>query len=936
MTSKKVLHEVTCAIYKAGQDKPAVRWSFFFKYDEDSVESLSEVLERMNATCGIKERANEIFVMNYKIKLSVRRMEPEPEFPKGRVFAIDTESQFTLMMPLIQQNYEIIVKVVETEVRSVNQILMDKKSMAKRKLPAESDDVKPAKKANVGRPPINAENRMLIFKKKVKDKFPDVVIKSPTLVSCACSVDIHLHKSFGTTNLNKRLAVIVSTRLLQMDNMKSCNAKRVQKAATSGSAVKLKEFLLKHSTSEEKKSTSSKLDEVQSDDSLHSGGLPSDEEPSDILMLQDVQDNTWLDESPPCSPASFRESSCILENELHDFTSSFESVSSLSSESEYDSDGLSTAVYADQISDNIRRFTYWDSICEKLQDVLNSGLLQKNHIFYVYIDNVLNFVKQVEDPKKQFHWDERILEFVETIEYHGHKKVLNILRGPGFLGTGKGGIKHFDWKSWNLPLPSHFARHKNVSGYTTENGIHCNLLRSFLEICAQEDSVVTSLLNNGYTKVIPVAMQKDGMALKPGLMVDIRQGVLIGGTLKIDNEFIERHPNPSPEMLKSLFVQEAEVTCLTSLDNKLTLPVGVDYNCKGISSAETFEKFNLHCNQLQICLQCIKSGHINTENGVIVSGNCSSKCETCLEQRSVCQDCKRNGQCHIDPSLRCCGNCLRQKEKCVKLMVLVITMDSESKNKGAEEMFEERKKNGSIDPNVSLACCVPDGVHVGKRLARHFSNWFLLVDGCRINRVLLRTLRGDPSLKDKLRPHLTVAACRNRDRMDVDASLEISSKPVRNIVSGIKTITHTIIPEKYRLYEDNKKGTLSSPIAVCITENGMLLIADAAKGKLFSARLHYPVDVVEITGKLNHPIGVAYTKEVIYVSDLTEKAIFFLDLKGNSVYDPDRMTIKQLQKALKDQGLWENKDRTLRKQTCNKSYKNGLKIIKSAQKVQEM
>ncbi|VDI59965.1 Hypothetical predicted protein [Mytilus galloprovincialis] len=650
---------------------------------------------------------------------------------------------------------------------------MDKKSMAKRKLPAESDDVKPAKKANVGRPPINAENRMLIFKKKVKDKFPDVVIKSPTLVSCACSVDIHLHRSFGTTNLNK--------------HMKSCNAKRVQKAATSGSAVKLKEFLLKHSTSEEKKSTSSKLDEVQSDDSLHSGGLPSDEEPSDILMLQDVQDNTWLDESPPCSPASFRESSCILENELHDFTSSFESVSSLSSESEYDSDGLSTAVYADQISDNIRRFTYWDSICEKLQDVLNSGLLQKNHIFYVYIDNVLNFVKQVEDPKKQFHWDERILEFVETIEYHGHKKVLNILRGPGFLGTGKGGIKHFDWKSWNLPLPSHFARHKN----------------------------------------------KDGMALKPGLMVDIRQGVLIGGTLKIDNEFIERHPNPSPEMLKSLFVQEAEVTCLTSLDNKLTLPVGVDYNCKGISSAETFEKFNLHCNQLQICLQCIKSGHINTENGVIVSGNCcSSKCETCLEQRSVCQDCKRNGQCHIDPSLRCCGNCLRQKEKCVKLMVLVITMDSESKNKGAEEMFEERKKNGSIDPNVSLACCVPDGVHVGKRLARHFSNWFLLVDGCRINRVLLRTLRGDPSLKDKLRPHLTVAACRNRDRMDVDASLEISSKPVRNIVS---------------------------------------------------------------------------------------------DLKGNSVYDPDRMTIKQLQKALKDQGLWENKDRTLKKADLQQKLQKWIK-----------
>ncbi|VDI39501.1 Hypothetical predicted protein [Mytilus galloprovincialis] len=97
------------------------------------------------------------------------------------------------------------------------------------------------------------------------------------------------------------------------------------------------------------------------------------------------------------------------------------------------------------------------------------------------------------------------------------------------------------------------------------------------------------------------------------------------------------------------------------------------------------------------------------------------------------------------------------------------------------------------------------------------------------------------------------------------------------------------------------------------------------KANCFSARLHYPVDVVEITGKLNHPIGVAYTKEVIYVSDLTEKAIFFLDLKGNSVYDPDRMTIKQLQKALKDQGLWENKDRTLKKADLQQKLQKWIK-----------
>lgn len=149
MTSKKVLHEVTCAIYKAGQDKPAVRWSFFFKYDEDSVESRSEVLERMNATCGIKERANEIFVMNYKIKLSVRRMEPEPEFPKGRVFAIDTESQFTLMMPLIQQNYEIIGIQIQTFWIIFNMRQVQPSALPKIGVDADKEEKKSLKTQNI-------------------------------------------------------------------------------------------------------------------------------------------------------------------------------------------------------------------------------------------------------------------------------------------------------------------------------------------------------------------------------------------------------------------------------------------------------------------------------------------------------------------------------------------------------------------------------------------------------------------------------------------------------------------------------------------------------------------------------------------------------------------------------------------------------------------
>ena len=49
----------------------------------------------------------------------------------------------------------------------------------------------------------------------------------------------------------------------------------------------------------------------------------------------------------------------------------------------------------------------------------------------------------------------------------------------------------------------------------------------------------------------------------------------------------------------------------------------------------------------------------------------------------------------------------------------------------------------------------------------------------RVNLVLLRTARTDPILKEILLPHLSLAACRNRDRTDVDTVVEICSPEVR-------------------------------------------------------------------------------------------------------------------------------------------------------------
>ena len=58
-------------------------------------------------------------------------------------------------------------------------------------------------------------------------------------------------------------------------------------------------------------------------------------------------------------------------------------------------------------------------------------------------------------------------------------------------------------------------------------------------------------------------------------------------------------------------------------------------------------------------------------------------------------------------------------------MVLVFAMDSESHNKAATDLLEEKKQN-TIDPYLALSQCLPDPFHVGKEKSRQFSDWYLV------------------------------------------------------------------------------------------------------------------------------------------------------------------------------------------------------------------
>ena len=109
---------------------------------------------------------------------------------------------------------------------------------------------------------------------------------------------------------------------------------------------------------------------------------------------------------------------------------------------------------------------------------------------------------------------------------------MNLLRGSGHEGEGGSGIHTFDWQNWNWPLPGKTTRDKQYEGYTTEDGIHTNLLESFLLSCISEGTI--PLYEDEKVKVFPVVLAKDAMQIKPGLLYDARQGKLIGSTINID------------------------------------------------------------------------------------------------------------------------------------------------------------------------------------------------------------------------------------------------------------------------------------------------------------------------------------------------------------------------------------------------------------------
>ena len=96
----------TGLIYKLNEDgtvktSPSINWSFELTLKDD--ETITEFINRVKDGYGIRERCHEIGVKSFTTKLAVKDPKPSQEFPKGRVFSIDTNEQWQLSYPKIHK-----------------------------------------------------------------------------------------------------------------------------------------------------------------------------------------------------------------------------------------------------------------------------------------------------------------------------------------------------------------------------------------------------------------------------------------------------------------------------------------------------------------------------------------------------------------------------------------------------------------------------------------------------------------------------------------------------------------------------------------------------------------------------------------------------------------------------------------------------------------
>ena len=90
----RVLLPVAAAIYRNGEEKPAIRWSFEMGIGVESDKKLFDFMFRIREGLGIADRCSQLKIARFKVTISMKDFQVTANCPEGRVFEIDSQEQW--------------------------------------------------------------------------------------------------------------------------------------------------------------------------------------------------------------------------------------------------------------------------------------------------------------------------------------------------------------------------------------------------------------------------------------------------------------------------------------------------------------------------------------------------------------------------------------------------------------------------------------------------------------------------------------------------------------------------------------------------------------------------------------------------------------------------------------------------------------------------
>ena len=107
-----VLLPVTVAIYRNGEEKPAMRWSIEMGIGGENDKILFDFIFRVREGFGIADRCSQLKIARFRVTISVKDFQVTANCPKGRVFEIDSQEQWNAA----------IIKVITKERESIGRL----------------------------------------------------------------------------------------------------------------------------------------------------------------------------------------------------------------------------------------------------------------------------------------------------------------------------------------------------------------------------------------------------------------------------------------------------------------------------------------------------------------------------------------------------------------------------------------------------------------------------------------------------------------------------------------------------------------------------------------------------------------------------------------------------------------------------------------------